>query len=61
MRLIDADAIEKKIWAIRWNLQLMDDTQTADKMMEGVRKVEMEIESAPTIDPVEWIPVGEKR
>ena len=52
MRLIDADALAEEFWRIRWNLQMMDDTQTADKMMVGLRKAEIKLEDAPTIDPV---------
>lgn len=60
MRLIDADALLEKLWRIRWNLQMMDDTQTADKMMAGLRKAEEKIEAAPTIDPMKWTPVSER-
>lgn len=56
-RLIDAGALAEELWRIRWNLQMMDDTQTADKMMTGLRKAEIKLENAPTIDPVKWIPV----
>lgn len=58
MRLIDADALAEELWNIRWDLQMMDDTQTADKMMAGLRKAEIKLENAPTIDPVKhgrWI------
>ena len=60
MRLIDADALAEEFWRIRWNLQMMDDTQTADKMMVGLRKAEIKLEDAPTIDPVKWIPCKER-
>lgn len=61
MRLIDADALLEELWRIRQNLQMMDDTQTADKMMAGLRKAEEKIEDAPTIDAVEVIRCGECR
>lgn len=58
MRLIDADVLAEELWRIRRNLQMMDDTQTADKMMRGLRRAEEKMEAAPTIDPVKhgkWI------
>ena len=58
MRLVDADALSEELWRIRWNLQMMDDTQTADKMMTGLRKAEIKLENAPTIAPTKqgkWI------
>lgn len=61
MRLIDADALLEELWRIRQNLQMMDDTQTADKMMAGLRKAEEKIEDAPTIDAVEVIRCGKCR
>ena len=55
MRYIDADTLLKELWHIRWNLQMIDDTHTADKMMAGLRKAEEKIETAPTIDAVEVV------
>ena len=59
-RPIDADALLEELWHIRWNLQMMDDTQTADKMMAGLRKAEEKIEAAPTIDLMKWVPASER-
>ena len=50
MRTIDADALAREIEKIKWNLQMLDDTQSTDKVWNGVRMVEKKVESAPTID-----------
>ena len=52
MRLIDADAYADDIWKMRRNYQLMDDTQTADKIMHGLYRAEQALKDAPTIDAV---------
>ena len=52
MRTIDADALAREIEKIKWNLQMLDDTQSTDKVWNGVRMVEKKVESAPTIDAV---------
>ena len=53
-RLVDADALEQEIWRVRRQYQLMDDTQTADKMMHGVFRAERLLQKAPTIIPADW-------
>lgn len=52
MRLIDADALMHEIEKIRWHLQMLDDTQSSDKVWSGVRMAEKKVEDAPTIDAV---------
>lgn len=49
MRLIDADALSREIEKIKWNLQMLDDTQSSGKVWNGVRMAEKKVESAPTI------------
>ena len=44
------DAIDA-FWHIRCNLQMMDDTQTADKMMRGLRLAENAVEQLPSVQP----------
>lgn len=50
MRPIDADALAREIEKIKWNLQMLDDTQSSNKVWNGVRMAEKKVESAPTID-----------
>ena len=50
MRLIDADALMHEIEKIKWHLQMLDDTQSSDKVWSGVRMAEKKVEDAPTID-----------
>lgn len=52
MRLIDADAYATELWKMRQNYQLLDDTQTADKIMHGLYRAEQALKDAPTIDAV---------
>lgn len=52
MRLIDAVALAREIEKIKWNLQMLDDTRSSDKVWNGVRMAEKKVESAPTIDAV---------
>ena len=55
MRLIDADALMRELMRTINTLQMMDDTETADKMMRGVHIVGNMIRNAPTIDAVEVV------
>lgn len=48
-RLTDADALAEKIWQARVQYQMLDDTQTADKIMYGIYRVEQILAEAPTI------------
>lgn len=52
MRLIDADAYAAELWEMRQNYQMLDDTQTADKIMYGLYRAEQALKDAPTIDAV---------
>ena len=48
-------------WHIKCNLQMMDDTQTADKMMHGLRLAENAIELLPSAQPEQqWILCSER-
>lgn len=47
--LVDADVLKAKIWSIRRECQFLDDTQTADKIMYGLHRVELELNSVPTV------------
>ena len=49
MRLIDADAIEKELWRIRYRFQVLDDTQAADRCMYGLHCAEQVFENAEVI------------
>lgn len=62
MRLIDADALMQEIIKIRGSLQMLDNTQSADKMLHGLRIVEIKVENAPTIEPKrgKWIDKGDR-
>ena len=58
--LIDREALLDELWKQRRNYQLMDDTQTADKIMHGLYRAEQALKDAPTIDAVpvvhgEWV------
>ena len=48
-RLIDADALSMEFWKMRSNYQMMDDSQTADKIMHGLYRAEQATNEAPTI------------
>jgi hypothetical protein len=48
-RLIDADALTAELWKQRRNYQLLDNTQTADKIMHGLYRAEQIIGDMPTI------------
>ena len=48
-RLIDADALGVDIWKARARYQMLDDTQTADKIMHGLYRAEQIVKDAPTI------------
>ena len=52
-RCVDADALESELWKMRMNYQMMDDTQTADKIMWGLYRAEQALKSAPTIIPAD--------
>ena len=51
-RYKDADLLEKRIWELRRQYQLMDDTQTADVIMHGIYRVEQALDDIPTADVV---------
>lgn len=50
MRLIDADALKAELWKERASLQMMDDSQTADKIMYGIYKAERCASKMPSVD-----------
>ena len=50
MKLVDANAIEKELWRIRCQYQMLDDTQTADKIMHGLFRAEQVLKDAEIID-----------
>ena len=50
MRLIDADVLKAELWKERASLQMMDDSQTADKIMYGIYKAERCVSKMPTVD-----------
>lgn len=52
MRLIDADACAAELWKLRENYQMLDDTQTADKIMHGIFRAEQALKEQPTVDAV---------
>lgn len=58
MRLIDADAYAAELWEMRQNYQMLDDTQTADKIMYGLYRAEQALKDAPTIDAVPVVRCG---
>lgn len=49
-RNIDADALMQETMKARASLQMLDNTQSADKMLQGLRMVEILVENAPTIE-----------
>jgi hypothetical protein len=51
-RYKDADLLEKRIWELRRQYQLMDDTQTADVIMHGLYRAEQVLDDIPTVDVV---------
>ena len=52
MRLIDADDVLNSVWQKRFGLQMLDDTQSADKIMHGLFMAEQVIEKAKTVNAV---------
>lgn len=48
-RLGDLDALGVEFWKMRSNYQMMDDTQTADKIMHGLYRAEQIVKEAKTI------------
>lgn len=48
--LISRQAALDECIKIRYALQMMDDTQTADKMMTGLRLAEISLEEAPSAE-----------
>lgn len=50
-RLIDADELESKLWKQRQNYQMLDDTQTADKIMHGLYHAELLLSETSTVVP----------
>lgn len=50
MELISREAAKEAFYHIRCNLQMMDDTQTADKTMKGLWLAENAVEMLPTIE-----------
>lgn len=51
-RYIDADAYAAELWKLRQNYQMLDDTQTADKIMHGIFRAEQVLKEQPTVDAV---------
>ena len=49
--VISRQSVRDTIYRIRCNLQMMDDSQTADKMMSGVWLVEKAIKQLPSAQP----------
>ena len=47
--LIDRGALLDELWKQRRNYQMMDDTQTADKIMHGLYRAEQVVKEAPTV------------
>ena len=65
MRLINADALENKIEESWHALQMMDNTQNADLVMEGLYIAEQHLKKQPTVEaePVRhahWIWKGDE-
>ena len=58
MKLIDADALMRELMRTINTLQMMDDTEAADKMMRGVHIVGNMIRNALAIDATEVIRCG---
>lgn len=54
MRLIDADAYAAELWEMRQNYQMLDDTQTADKIMYGLYRAEQALKDARPSTPCLW-------
>ena len=52
MRLIDADELEKRIWELPRHYLLMDDTRTADVILQGLYRVGQMLDDIPTADVV---------
>lgn len=57
--LIRRQAAIDSLYPIRCNLQMMDDTYTADKVMHGLWLAENAIKQLPSAEP-RWIPVRER-
>ena len=54
-RYIDANKAQDAIRKMRRALQMMDNTQSADKVLQGISLAEMEIEKLPSADVVEVV------
>lgn len=50
MRLIDASVVEAELWNARRRCQMMDDSQTADKIMHGLHMAEQIVKDIPAVD-----------
>lgn len=60
---ISRQAAIEEAQRIRWNLQMLDNTQAEDKILYGVWRLEMEIEKLPAVPVREvrrgrWIDTG---
>lgn len=59
--LISKQAIIDEIWKLRRSQQMLDDTQKADLVMQGIYLVEKVIEKLPSVQPEpHWIPCSER-
>ena len=51
-RLIDADKYNELLQRAFYNVQMMDDTFTADRIMQGIRQAQRILKEHPTVDAV---------
>ena len=62
MDLIDRQAALDELWKLRRAQQMMDATQAADLVMQGIFLAEKKIENLPSVQPEQrWTPVSEKQ
>ena len=59
--LIDREALMNELWKQRRNYQMMDDTQTADKIMYGLYRAEQVVKEAPAVNAApRWVRCEER-
>ena len=58
--LIDREELLDELWKQRRNYQIMDDTQTADKIMHGLYRAEQAVKEAPAIPAPRWVRCEER-
>ena len=51
-RLIDADKYNELLQRAVYNVQMMDDTFTADSIMQGIRQAQRILKEHPTVDAI---------